>query len=1287
MRSKIQFLLKANGTLQNLTAENNKIFAGQVSANEYYLEIENGTDTWRANDVVFINFTRPDAKEFQLKATRTDTGWVWLSNGVETDVDISSNSDLIISWTMRRYSSLDGTTLVATRTTEEVTMTIYPASAYVPQDIDPDIAEILELNINNLQIDKVGRYNVADSELVYLPAEIVYDLDGEKSPNNFYYNFEHAVTNFDGTSETIIGTVFVTVANEKQIEVLKAENERIYIREVNGGFNEVGKGIYGDLNDKIINIISQLGDKQDKTDNSLQTNSKQVVGAINENKTNIENNYNVLNDNKLDKNFNLLVERTYAQLADFVAVRSGDQTLKMTLQTLRNYLTQGLVGLRFDIVDELPTTGMENIIYLVPLADSIEHYPTYNDLPGIGSGGGAVYSTDWLPEESFGPDESGNFTMLNDMLEGGLWVSSDYTLNQTTGLYEQAGTIYTDITELEGTNTVYMIDNLGFFGEEPYQTIIKAVLVDVNNTTSTIGVSSTQQAGMVVEGSSSGGGTSNVLYITDDNGARYQWDEDTSDYIAYSLGYSEHIWINEISAFEQIGTTAVDLTGYATEIWVNDNFVAKSVLNGGTTGQVLAKKSNSDLDVEWADIEIPTVNLNGVELLRDPAKTYLVIKTPADNDTFTLLTGSSGSPNYTIDWGDGTSESVTTTDNRDHTYATAGMYLITISGSFTNGIVVGNGSNTNKSKYIKVFAGSNYATTISGYAFYDCGQLTTFRTVNVVSVGIQSFGNCQKLTDFEVEKISTTDSRSFEGIVPYFNSYITFNDFNSLTSLGIGSFSGITSGDLYIDRLIFPLLTTINSNSGYPTFGIFDFINYIYMPKITTIGNRAFQNKEINKLIIGKSLTSIDSNAFLNSKIGEIVIVGDPTELQVGTIISAIKASGAIIGNVNIVGNLQVEKPPTLDNDVVRKTDLDAVKNLIPTTVNRYFTSTTDTIFSNTYNIMQNDKPTGAVTNINLNVTATSQGAAQVLARFTTADGIPSTVNLPAQNTTVSVQALRTAGTQAITLFVRGYVMDDSGTLTLLSTSNTSTLTNQERTYTFFLPIDAYTAPAGSRAVIEIMAYRASGSGTHTAQIKVDNDTMSRWSYNLSLADLKLDANNINYNNLTSGLTATNVQDAIDELASNETLNGIYKLELYAQATISVSDTEIRETLEEFLYTYLGISLTDMVEESKTGEWMLTCGENDHEYPIFQSVITRSGGFNEYTIGSNTPTTTTNLWMYDNCKHRGVILNVLGNTVYSVSYVDGRYVKDTLDFYEDEVVLKLNIPTTVDATIRLYRLA
>lgn len=90
-------------------------------------------------------------------------------------------------------------------------------------------------------------------------------------------------------------------------------------------------------------------------------------------------------DNKfLVKDFSELAEQITAQITDLIAIKRNDDNYKMSLETLRTYLTQGLVSLQFRIVEELPLIGYTNIIYLTPVVPDKEIYPTLEDFPEIG---------------------------------------------------------------------------------------------------------------------------------------------------------------------------------------------------------------------------------------------------------------------------------------------------------------------------------------------------------------------------------------------------------------------------------------------------------------------------------------------------------------------------------------------------------------------------------------------------------------------------------------------------------------------------------------------------------------------------------------------------------------------------------------------------------------------------------------------------------------------------------------------------------------------------------------
>ena len=269
---------------------------------------------------------------------------------------------------------------------------------------------------------------------------------------------------------------------------------------------------------------------------------------------------------------------------------------------------------------------------------------------------------------------------------------------------------------------------------------------------------------------------------------------------------------------------------------------------------------SGDIEISGGGAEISP---NGIDYLKDPDKTYIVIKTPADNDTFELLTGTTGSPNYTIEWGDGASDNITGTANLTHEYETAGMYLITISGAFENGIVYGFTANENKNKIIEVYGGSNYPLSIGNNAFHDFTSLATANFPNATSIGVGTFQNCSSLTTANFPNATSIGQQSFYGCT----SLTTVNIPNT-TIFGQLAFRGCTS----LTTVNFPNATIINPNAFRDCTSLI-IANF---PKATSIGNDTFNGcTSLKELTLGNVTTTSTGTRFENVKLVNLTIAQD----------------------------------------------------------------------------------------------------------------------------------------------------------------------------------------------------------------------------------------------------------------------------------------------------------------------------------------------------------------------------------------------------------------------------
>jgi surface protein len=158
------------------------------------------------------------------------------------------------------------------------------------------------------------------------------------------------------------------------------------------------------------------------------------------------------------------------------------------------------------------------------------------------------------------------------------------------------------------------------------------------------------------------------------------------------------------------------------------------------------------------------------------------IQTSGTDDTFTLPLTSNGTYNFTVDWGDGsTDDTITTWDDtaRTHTYATEDEYTITITGTITGWSFYNHADAPmvrDVSDWGDLDVGDN-----NGW-FYGCSNMTNSAS-NIFSISSvtdfrYAFRGCSSLTTLDVSSWDVSNVTNFG---------YAFRDCSSLTTLDVSS--------------------------------------------------------------------------------------------------------------------------------------------------------------------------------------------------------------------------------------------------------------------------------------------------------------------------------------------------------------------------------------------------------------------------------------------------------------------------------------------------------------------
>jgi hypothetical protein len=220
--------------------------------------------------------------------------------------------------------------------------------------------------------------------------------------------------------------------------------------------------------------------------------------------------------------------------------------------------------------------------------------------------------------------------------------------------------------------------------------------------------------------------------------------------------------------------------------------------------------------LDQTDLEKGRVGLGIIDNPLKPDKTYIVFDAIAGNNNLHLDTGSSTT--YSINKGDGTvDDSHTDTGGiKVLNYAVSGRYTITINGNFAG---IDTSQTTNQSelnKYIEIYGGTNYPTTLVNNSLKNCKKLIGAIFLNVTDIGDNVFFGCDVINNIVALLASNIGINAFSNIG---NCKIVLADIVSLINAKTGIGKDIPEADLHIhvndtSTLKYPIQKWTESSGG-----------------------------------------------------------------------------------------------------------------------------------------------------------------------------------------------------------------------------------------------------------------------------------------------------------------------------------------------------------------------------------------------------------------------------------------------------------------------------------------
>ena len=244
----------------------------------------------------------------------------------------------------------------------------------------------------------------------------------------------------------------------------------------------------------------------------------------------------------------------------------------------------------------------------------------------------------------------------------------------------------------------------------------------------------------------------------------------------------------------------------------------------------------------------------------------------SDGDSIEIKHDNSFATNYDIDWGDGNVETGVTSVIKTHTYATAGLYIVQITGDFV-APSFGSSAATNRDLLMEMMQWGTIQYKYMYRAFRDCGNMTytatdapDLSTVSATQNNLlrEMFNNCASITGLDLTN----------WVLPYDNAqkqYMAYRIFYGLSNCENLNISGWDLRDANLSYDMFRLVGTSTTNGC--NFQI-DNINFSRNTNLTSMFHSSFVNNiSVSNWQLSSTASVSLGNFFQNTKFNTLTDV------------------------------------------------------------------------------------------------------------------------------------------------------------------------------------------------------------------------------------------------------------------------------------------------------------------------------------------------------------------------------------------------------------------------------